>query len=79
MNEQGKIPKPYRVELGASDTEDRNVKDLIDFYKEKKIEVINLDIDNTNEEYSRKIQIEFYSDKDELIDKIEIPYDRDQP
>jgi len=79
MDKEGKIPMPHRVELGATDTNDRNVKDLIDFYKEKNIPVVNLDIDEDNEDYMRKIQLEFYNKEDELIDKVEIGYDRDQP
>lgn len=79
MDENKQIPKPHRVELGASDDRDRNVIDLIEFYKEKQIPIVNLDIDESNSDYDKAIQLEFYTETDELIDKVEIPYDRDQP
>lgn len=74
MDENKQIPIPKRIELGIKNRTDEHVICLLDFYKEKQIDIINIDEDSNNPEYDSAIQIEFYSDSDELIDKIEIPY-----
>ena len=74
MDENKQIPIPKRIEIGIKNKTDDHVICLLDFYKEKQINIVNIDEDSNNPEYDSAIQIEFYSDSDELIDKIEIPY-----